>query len=312
MKRLALLLPLLALSTVLVLASCLGTGCVLMANLGLMRLDSERRLSIRERVAAGDLSVLDKVRKSDVNYVFDDGGSLLLAAVSSCDSNMVAALIARGADVNQPFEDPRYSEFDRFDTSRVGQTPLHWAVGRMVARDLFRHPEKADRAHPVRVGLHVKELNLHDLEDRQVETNLIAIVSILLENGAKPDVRTEGWFNERQTALAYALALEDPYPVLDILIKGGSDPNQLVLACQSLPDSMERDLAWWQKRHGDRSLSAEESARMEKTEKLIRYLRNAAEPKPHAENAENAATEPHAEPAENESPISLDSDEEIR
>ena len=107
MKRLALLLPLFALSTVLVLASCLGTGCVLMANLGLMRLDSERRISIRERVAAGDLSVLDKVRKSDVNYVFDDGGSLLLAAVSSCDSNMVAALIARGADVNQPFENPR-------------------------------------------------------------------------------------------------------------------------------------------------------------------------------------------------------------
>ena len=127
-----------------------------------------------------------------------------------------------------------------------------------------------------------------------MEANLIAIVSILLENGAKPDVRTEGWFNERQTALTYALALEDPYPVLDILIKGGSDPNQLVLACQSLPDSMERDLAWWQKRHGDRPLSAEESERMEKTEKLIRYLRNAAEPKPHVENA---APEPHAEPA---------------
>ncbi len=292
MKRLALLLPLLALSTVLVLASCLGTGCVLMTNLGLMRLDSERRLSIRERVAAGDLSVLDKVRKSDVNYVFDDGGSLLLAAVSSCDSNVVAALIARGADVNQPFENPRYSEFDRFDTSRVGQTPLHWAVGRMVKRDQARHREMKDRAHLVKV------LNLHDLEDRQVEANLLAIVSILLENGAKPDVRTEGWITEAKTALTYALALDDPYPVLDILIKGGADPNQPVVTCQSLPDSMERDLAWWQKSHGDHPLSAWESAWVEKHERLILYLRNAAESKTHAETAEDAEPVSHAESAE--------------
>ena len=292
MKRLALLLPLLALSTVLVLASCLGTGCVLMTNLGLMRLDSERRLSIRERVAAGDLSVLDKVRKSDVNYVFDDGGSLLLAAVSSCDSNMVAALIARGADVNQPFENPRYSEFDRFDTSRVGQTPLHWAVGRMVKRDQVRHREMKDRAHLVKV------LNLHDPEDRQVEANLLAIVSILLENGAKPDVRTEGWITEAKTALTYALALDDPYPVLDILIKGGADPNQPVVTCQSLPDSMERDLAWWQNSHGDRPLSAWESAWVEKHERLILYLRNAAESKTHAETAEDAEPVSHAEYAE--------------
>jgi hypothetical protein len=206
-----------ALLAVLVLAAGAGAGCVLMANLGIVRLDSPRLLSIRRRVRDGNPSVLSSIRKDDVNYVFDDGTTLLFDGVASQNSNIVASLVARGANVNKRAEGPRYSEFDRFDMSFAGWTPLMLAVSKSAPSCWAT--EKAS-AEPD-------------------AANARAIVRILLDHRADPSAMI-GDRTFPITPLSLALQKEDSYsyPLLDELLAAGADPDPIVWGTNTVLDLM--------------------------------------------------------------------------
>ena len=257
--------------SLLVLFSGAAAGCILLKALGVVRLDSERILAIRERVEAGDPSVLARMRRSDVGYVFDDGATLLLSAVASCDSNMVAALVARGADVNRPFDYPRYSEHDRLDSRKVGVTPLSAALARLspgpgaaAAPDAAAAPE--------------------DTEER--DANAKSIVRILLDGGADP--------SDALVAVSVVPAKHFD-EMLDLLIRAGADPDKPYRdpAARSVADVIEARYALEKDRMARRrsAFTPQESERygkafderVEQMDYRIRRIRAAAGAPPAAE-----------------------------
>ena len=271
MKRTLLLLPLLALAVG-------GAGCRdVKRALTISQEDSARILALRDRIAAGDVSAVGELDRS-VNYVFDDGSTPLFVAIAACDSNVVAALVERGADVNKAFQFPRYSEFDRADVHNVDLSPMAAALANLEPRPRF--------------GL-VRFLPAPDVpEERYAKSK--AIARFLLDHGADP--------TEALTAVA-VVPEKDFDEMLALVARAGADPDKTYRepGSYSVAYAIEARFAIEKDRLRRQGASEESRKWMDELDDRLRRIRAIATNAPaasetHAESAESAEPVPHADP----------------